>query len=65
MPHAMHRPLQVSFGQTLDLDTAAGMVTYKLRSVVTHHGDNMNSGHYTCCTRSEDGRWYFKNDHHP
>ena len=45
------------------LDGASvGSKEYKLVSVVLHHGENTNSGHYTAVVRKAEGGWYVCND---
>ena len=44
--------------ETLDL----GDTSYKLDAVVSHHGDGMEQGHYTCIERRDSGEWVEYND---
>eukprot|EP01062_Namystynia_karyoxenos_P003291 TRINITY_DN11172_c0_g1_i1.p1 TRINITY_DN11172_c0_g1~~TRINITY_DN11172_c0_g1_i1.p1 ORF type:complete len:238 (+),score=70.24 TRINITY_DN11172_c0_g1_i1:652-1365(+) len=37
---------------------------YRLKSTVLHFGRRVNSGHYKCVYRSDDGTWWCANDDH-
>ncbi len=38
------------------------MQWYTLHSVITHHGDSLDRGHYTACVKGFDGSWALMND---
>lgn len=37
---------------------------YKLASVLVHHGQTSNSGHYFCYVRNSNNSWYVMDDSH-
>lgn len=37
---------------------------YKLMSVLVHHGQTSNSGHYFCFVRNSNNSWYLMDDSH-
>lgn len=47
---------------TLDDGTKEKMGSWRLDAVIFHHGQSMQSGHYTCACRDASGRFYYFDD---
>lgn len=49
---------QITYAEKMNI----GKKSYQLKSVISHHGDSLNAGHYTASVLGPDGRWYSAND---
>ena len=49
---------EIFYTQNLDL----GNKPYQLKAVINHHGETLQSGHYTATILGSSGKWYIAND---
>ncbi|KAF2972813.1 hypothetical protein GQX73_g772 [Xylaria multiplex] len=64
-PYALDSQTRREIAKTLGGDAAEGFdcqPRYVLFAVVAHSGERLNSGHYTCHIKADNGTWTFLND---